>query len=141
MYCCDTPKDSVTSMSIVTALFHDSHRFPITHNSICTVITSWNASSCVTFQTVTKSSTLRVHLTGNAPCHLKSDANQSLKRFVTLKLVTPWHSVRAMLANSGACCGLDIGIPDDTMYASPIVSTWTRHIESLHETDKLHFLR
>jgi len=45
--------------------------------------------------------------------------------FITLNLVTPWHSVRAMLANSGACCGLAIGIPDDTMYASPIVSTWT----------------
>jgi len=43
---------------------------------------------------------------------------------ITLNLVTPWHSVRAMLANSEACCGLDIGMPDDTMYASPIVSTW-----------------
>jgi len=30
-----------------------------------------------------------------------------------------------MSANSEACCGLDIGMPDDTMYASPIVSTWT----------------
>jgi len=30
-----------------------------------------------------------------------------------------------MSANSEACCGLAIGMPDDTMYASPIVSTWT----------------
>jgi len=42
----------------------------------------------------------------------------------TLNLVTPWHSARAMSANSDAWVGLGTGIPDDTMYASPIVSTW-----------------
>jgi len=30
-----------------------------------------------------------------------------------------------MSASSEACSGLGIGMPDDTMYASPIVSTWT----------------